>query len=125
MCLKIFCASLFLHGSIALCSCIVQQHRLIEQFEPLDLLDCPLGSLSLIKDYESLAFCFEVRLGDKFDDIAVFREDFGKGFFELVRFDTFFQILDLYYTSVCPISSRSDPTPRHAHVDSIASLDTC
>lgn len=81
MCLKVFCASLSLHGSITLCSCIVQQHRLIEQLEPLDLLNCPLSGFSLIKDYESLAFCFEVRLGDEFYDIAVFREDFREGFF--------------------------------------------
>lgn len=78
--LEIFCASLSLHRSIALCSRIVQQHRLIEQFKPLDLLDRPLGSFGLVKNYESLAFRFEVRLGNEFDDIAVFREDFGESF---------------------------------------------
>lgn len=90
MYLEVFCASLSLHRSIALCSCIVQQHRLVEQFEPLNLLDRPLGGFGLVKDYESLTFRFEVSLSDKFDDIAVFREDFGEGFFKLVRFDTFF-----------------------------------
>lgn len=76
MCLEVFCAALSLHRSIALCSCIVQVHGLIKQFEPLDLLDCPLGSFGLIEDYESLAFGFDIRLGDQFDNIAVFREDF-------------------------------------------------
>ena len=80
MCLEVFCASLSLHSSIALGFCIVQVHRLIEQFESLDLLDCPLGSFGLVKDYESLAFGFEIRLGDQFNNIAVLREDLRKGF---------------------------------------------
>ena len=80
MCLEVFCTSLSLYRSVAFRPCIVQQHRLIKQFESLDLLDRPFGSFGLVKDYESLAFRSEVRLSDQFDDIAVFREDFREGF---------------------------------------------
>ena len=100
MCLEFLCAPLSLYCSIALCFRIVQQHRFIEQLEPLDFPDCPLGSFGLVEDHESLAFRFEIRLGDQFDDIAVFREDFHESFFQLVRFDTLFQIFDLYQGSL-------------------------
>ena len=79
--LKLFRASLSLHRSIAPRSRIVQQHRLIEQFEPLNFFNGSLGGFGFVKDNESLAFRFEVRLGDEFDDIAVFREDLGESLF--------------------------------------------
>ena len=80
MCLEVFCAALPLHRGVAFSPCIIQQHRLIEQLKPLDLLDRSLSSFGLVKDYKSLAFRFEVRLGDNVNDIAVLGENFGEGF---------------------------------------------
>lgn len=50
----------------------VEEHRLLEELEALDLLDGALGGFYFVEDDESLALGLEVRLGDEVDDIAVF-----------------------------------------------------
>lgn len=73
----------------------VQHHRLIEELEPLHLFYRPGSSSRIIEDDESLAFGFEVGLGDEVDDITVLGEYFAEGFFELVDLYSLFEILDL------------------------------
>lgn len=42
-----------------------------------------------------MASGLKILLGDEIDDGAVFREDFGKSFFEVVDFYAFFKIFDI------------------------------
>jgi hypothetical protein len=60
--LQILRIPLLLHRSVTPCPSVVKHHRLLEQLKTLHFLDRALSGLSVIEDYESLAFCFEVPL---------------------------------------------------------------
>lgn len=77
----------------------VKHHGLIEQLEPLHFLNGTLSSRNIIEYHESLPFGFQIFLCDQIDDVAVFREDFLQGFFQLVNLYSLFEILDLEVTS--------------------------
>ena len=61
--LKVLCAALPFHRGITLSLRVVENHRLVKEFESLDFLDRTLGSLDVIEYYESLTFRFQVLLG--------------------------------------------------------------
>lgn len=81
----------------------VEQHRLLEELEPLNLLDGALGRFHLVEHDEGLALGLEVRLGDEIDDIAVFREYFRQRFFELVDFNPLLQVANLRWVNHGPV----------------------
>lgn len=92
---QLLLVSFSLHRCIALALGVVQQHRLLKQFEPLHLFNRALCSLDIFEDNEGLSFGFEVFLGNKVNDGAVFREDLGEGFFEVVDFYPLLKVLDV------------------------------
>lgn len=73
----------------------IQHHRLIKELEPINLINGIRSRLNTIEDDKRLALGLQVSLRDDVDDVAIFREDFFKRFFQLVDFDSFFEVADL------------------------------
>ena len=96
--LELFRRSLLRHSRIASRLCVIQKHGLVEYFKPLHFLDRTLCRLGIIEHYESLAFGFEICFRDQVNDIAVFREDLGKGLLHFVNLDALLQIFDINST---------------------------
>lgn len=67
-------------------------HGFVEEFEAIDFFNRFGGGGWVVEDDEGLSFCFEVGFGDQVDDVAVFGEDFGEGFFQLVGFYALFEV---------------------------------
>lgn len=50
-------------------------HGLVKELEAVGFVNGLLGRLGVLEDDESLAFGFQVRLGDDVDDVAILGED--------------------------------------------------
>ena len=100
---KIVFSALPEHGRIALRFRVVEDHRFVEQLEPLDLLYCPFSGLHFIEDDESLTLGFDIFLGYQVDDVAIFGENFTQGLLELVDLDMFLKVLNLSGMSVAEV----------------------
>ncbi len=88
--LEILLVTLFLHRSIAPRFSIIQLHRLIEQLKSLHFFNCLSRGFYGVENDKGLTFGFQIGFGDEVDYFAIFGEDFGQSFFELVAFDTLF-----------------------------------
>ena len=73
----------------------IQHHRLIKEVEPIDLINGIRSRLNAVEDDKCLALGLQIGLRDDVNDVAIFREDFLKRFFQLVDFDSFFEVADL------------------------------
>jgi hypothetical protein len=73
-----------------------QLHRLLEQFETLHFINCLLGRLGAVKDYESLALCLQIGLGDDIHDFAILGEELCESFLQLVDFNTLLKVADIH-----------------------------
>lgn len=83
------------YRSITATARIIKHHGFIEQVEAIDLVDCAGRGVDVVEDDKRLPFCAEVRLGDDFEDRAVFGEELFEGFFQLGDVDAFFEVADL------------------------------
>lgn len=83
------------HSRVTACLSEREHHGLVEERERLDFLDGLFCRGGGVEDNESLAFGFEVLLGDEVDDGAVLREDGGKGLLEEWDLDRLFKVADL------------------------------
>lgn len=79
---------------------IIQHHRLLKQLEPINFLNSVRSRFYIVEDNECLALGFEVGFGDYLDDSAIFGEELFQGFLEVVNFDAFLEVADLYAISV-------------------------
>lgn len=68
---------------------IIQHHRFLKQFEPINFLNSVRSGLNIVEDDEGLALGLEVGFGDYLDDGAIFGEELFERFFEVVDFDAF------------------------------------
>lgn len=73
-----------------------QLHRLLEQLETLHFIDCLLGRLDAVKDYECLAFGLQIGLSNNIHDFAILGEEFRESFLQLVDFDTLLEVANIY-----------------------------
>lgn len=74
---------------------VIQNHRFVEQFETIDLVNRTCGRFDIVEDNECLTFRLQVGLGDDFEDVSIFREDLLQRFFELIDLDALLEISDL------------------------------
>jgi hypothetical protein len=61
----------------------------------LDFLDRGLCGVDVVEHNEGLAFCLEILLCYDLEDRAVFIEELGECFFQFIRLDALFEVLDL------------------------------
>jgi len=77
-------------------ACQGNLHRLIEEFEALDLLNGGVCRFGLVEDDKGLALGLEVCLGHDVDHVSILREDCAQGLLERLGFDALFQITDVH-----------------------------
>lgn len=70
-------------------------HRLLEEFEALDLLDGGVCRLGLVEHDKGLALGLEVRLGYDVNHIAKLGKDGAQGLLERFGLDALLQITDV------------------------------
>ena len=73
-----------------------QLHRLLKQLEPLHFINCLLGRLDAVKDYECLALRLQIGLGNNIDDFAILGEELCESFLQLVDLDTLLEVTDIH-----------------------------
>lgn len=95
MLLKLLFGRISLHDNIAFGLCELQVHRLIEQIESLNILDCLCCGSWIFEDYESLSFPLQTALGYDVEDGAIFAEDLAQVFNQIGDLDALFKIADL------------------------------
>lgn len=83
------------HSRVTACLSEREHHGLVEERERLDFLDGLFCCGGGVEDNESLAFGFEVLLGDEVDDGAVLGEDGGEGLLEEWDLDGLFKVANL------------------------------
>jgi hypothetical protein len=71
-------------------------HRLVKKLKALHLLYRLLRTLYRIKNNESLTLSLEICLRDYINYLAIFGEELGQSFLELVNLDALFEVADVY-----------------------------
>jgi len=80
---------------IASCLSKRQLHWFLKELKALNLLDCLLSTLHTLKHYKSLSLCLQVCLCNYLDNLAIFGEELGESFFQLVDFNAFFEVTNI------------------------------
>lgn len=109
--IKLVVVAFSFNSSVARCLRVVENHWFFKKLESLDFLNSKLRCLNIVKNNEGLAFGFQVSLGDKVYDVAIFGEYFSEGFLELFDFDSLLEVFDLSRKSAGVVRNRITRIP--------------
>lgn len=87
---ELFLTAVHLDSPIASAARQRDLHRLVEQLEPINLLNSAPCAFGIIIDDKGLALGLQILLGHDIDDVAEFREDRSQSFRQSLEIDALF-----------------------------------